>query len=430
MSANGNAVSDGPRVVLVGNRALARHVLVYLVETDWNVVGAVGTTGEQAREQAGFTSFETITAANAIELIETEDIHSRTARERLAALRPDVCICPGWHQIIDERLLEIPSQAFVGFHSSDLPRGRGGAPINWSLIHGEERVPLRLFRYVRNVDGGDIIARESVAVEARDDVGTILDKLAVAACDALDSVRADFESGSLDATPQSRADATYRPRRQPQDGLIDWQRPATALHDWVRAQTDPYPGAYTFFGGRRVTVWTASVTERRSVDSIPGTVVAVTRGEGVDVATAAGVLRLERVRVGDRPRVWADAFADRFGVGVGDTFGRHHAPSSWLYTGIRDCDGGTDFARATNLTAGRTGAIRAVVGSGGNERSLVVTATLDDRRVFEDRIRVTEWASRRLTYTPADPGVHTLRVEFTVDGTLVDRRYLKVFVSR
>ncbi|RMB18216.1 methionyl-tRNA formyltransferase [Haloplanus aerogenes] len=420
--------ADGPRVVLVGNRALARHVLLHLLETGWNVVGAVATTGEQARKQAGFEPFDAITDAHDIALIEAADIHAPSVRDRLAELNPAYCICPGWHQVIDESVLKIPTQAFLGFHSSDLPRGRGGAPINWSLIHGDDRVPICLFRYVPAVDGGDIVVRESVVVEERDDVQTILDKLAVAACDALDSVRTDFEDGTLDPTPQSVADATYRPRRQPQDGLVDWTRSAVALSDWVRAQTDPYPGAYTFVDGRRLTIWTARAVATQSVGADPGTVVAVHPGDGIDVATAEGVLRVERVQPRDRPRMWADAFTDRFGVAVGDTFGRHHAPPSWRYTGIRDRDGGTDFTSATNLAVGETGTIRAVVGSGGADRAVDVMVTLDGDRIFGDRVSTTGWESCLITYDPTDPGSHTLAIEFATDGSVVDGRYLKVFV--
>ena len=136
---------DDSRIVVVGNRSLARHVLVHLLEKDWNVVGAVGASGSAARRQAGFEPFEEITEAHGIELVETEDINSEESSDALAGLEPDICICPAWHQIIEPSVLEIPAKGFVGFHSSDLPRGRGGAPINWSIIHGEDEISISLF---------------------------------------------------------------------------------------------------------------------------------------------------------------------------------------------------------------------------------------------------------------------------------------------
>lgn len=416
------------RTVLVGNRKLAKHVLQYLLDAGWNVVGAVSAAGDATRRQAGYVPFEDLADRHDLEVIPAADINSDATRARLEALEPDLCICPGWHQIIDETILDIPDRGFVGFHSSDLPRGRGGAPVNWAIIAGESEIALSLFYYSAGVDAGDVIHKEYVPIEDRDTVETVLERLATAARDALAATRRDFEADEIDAFPQSIEEATYRPRRQPQDGIIDWSRPAPELQDWIRAQSDPYPGAYTFADSGRVTVWSSRIATEAGDETPPGTVIKIVDGEGIDVATGRGILRLERVELDGLPRMWADEFARRRGMTVGDTFARDHAPPSWLYTGLRSDDGGVDVSGATNLRPGEQGTVVGVAESYGEER-LTLRATFDGEPVLEREVVCDGRKTVRVQYGSETAGVHSLRLEFLHSGDRVDRRYLNVYVS-
>jgi methionyl-tRNA formyltransferase len=419
------------RTVLVGNRELARQVLRHILERDWSVVGAVAAAGEAARQQARHSSFADLATEHDFELVETEDINDESTREALSALDPDICLCPGWHQIIEEAVLDIPTQGFIGFHSARLPEGRGGAPVNWSIIRGEEQVWLSMFYYTPGIDDGPVIDQRSIPIEERDDVDTVFDRLTIAACDILDANRPGLHDGPLETTEQSLDRATYRPRRHPQDGLVDWSRPASTLFDWVRAQTKPYPGAYTFCPGGKLVIWEASPVDhkgpRDDTDPDPGEIVAISEGEGVDVATGGGFLRVERVQVDDRPAMWADDFAERFDLEPGDTLGVDHAPQKWLYTGIRDAQGETEYE--TNLAVGESGTLLAVVRVPNGERVVDVAAWLDNDQLISESRVVSGQIDIPVTYTPDASGTRTITVEFwDSDEELLDRRYLKVFV--
>lgn len=414
------------RVVLVGNRLLAKHVLRHLLEKDVGVVGAVAASGEAARCQAGHASFEDLSESYGFELIETTDVNRDEVADRLARLEPDLCICPGWHQIIEEDVLSIPTDGFLGYHASLLPEGRGGAPVNWAIIHGEDDCGISLFYYTPGVDAGDVVAQTSVPIQPRDDVDTVLDRLAHAAVDLIEEVRTPFERGTVAATPQSLSDATYRPRRQPQDGLIDWTMTPRELVDWIRALTRPYPGAYTFFDGHKIRVWRASVT---GVDQggCPGTVLGVDSGAGVTVATGDGGVRVERLQFGGEPPVWADEALGRYALDVGARLGRHHAPDDWLYTGIRDGAGGTYYR--TNLQRGEEQVLTALV-IGGGPASVEVRAILDDELIHAEWVSVDGGTGEsEIVYGTTDPGTRTLSVSFHRDGQRVDVRRLKLFVT-
>lgn len=394
-------------------------------------MGAVGAAGTPAQTQAGFESFERIAETYGIELIETADINDQDSRAALKNLEPDICICPAWHQIIEPAVLDIPTHGFIGFHSSALPRGRGGAPINWSIIHGEPEITISMFRYTPGVDAGDVLTRESVSVQERDDVSTVIDRLSLAACDALSTVKQELQGGVVNATPQSIEKATYRPRRQPQDGIINWESQATSVRDWIRAQTDPYPGAYTFFEREKVTIWSAEIPERDRVSNTgePGTVVDTVPGEGINVAVADALLQITRVQPDDGPRMWADNFASRYDIEEGDTFGQSHAPRSWLYTGIRDRSGGTDFSDCTSLSVGESTQVQAVILTQGKQE-IQVNARLDERELLCETRMVRNEKYIPVEYRIDNTGTHTLAVEFRRDGERIDVRYLKIFVSQ
>lgn len=412
------------RTVLVGNRKLARTLLEHALEAGWNTVGAVVPEGELARTQANFVPFDELVDGTDCTLHRTDDINSAETLSWLEGLDPDYCICGGWSQIIRADVLNVPRRGFLGFHSSRLPEGRGGAPVNWSLIDGDEMVWLSFFYYATDVDAGDVIARRAVEVKPRDDIGTVFDRLAGEAVDVLVSVRDALQSGTVDAEAQALNDATYRPRRAPQDGLIDWDRSPDAQYDWVRAQTDPYPGAYTFFDGHKLTVWTGEPQGASATDARSGEVLSVVDGEGVDVCTGDGVFRVQWVEPEGRPARWADEYARVVGLSPGDDFGRQHAPADWVYTGVRRPAGRDAFD--TNLEVGTSGRLSLLCHTGA-ERNLSVSVLLNDSVVYDDQTTVDGTYAENVEYSPTRAGTHTLKAVFTVDGEDVDRRFLKVF---
>lgn len=414
------------RTVVVGNRKVARELLRHTLAEGWNVVGAVAPTEDGARAQANYVPFDDVAARNDVPLHRTGDLNGDEAVGWLEDRDPDVCLCGGWSTVIDERVLAVPDRGFLGFHASELPRGRGGAPVNWSLIDGADEVGLSLFHYAPEVDAGDVLAQGSVPVERRDDVETVFDGIAAEACRLATSVRADLAADATDAEPQRIENATYRPRRQPQDGLVDWTRDPVAQHDWVRALTEPYPGAYTFHDGERVTLWRGEVIDESTPSGRPGEVLDVVEGAGIDVRSGTGRFRVTRVRPGRRPSRWADRYAREAGIAPGDVLGREAAPRGWYYTGIRGPTEPTEFE--TNLAPGEPGRLD-VVSFAGSRRALSVSATVDGEHLFEESATVTDEYRKTVSYDPSEPGTHTVTVRFSVDGERVDTRRLKVYVA-
>src|SRR5205085_10749431 len=137
-------------------------------------------------------------------------------------------------------------------------------------------------------DSGPILGEIVVPVAADETATTLFDKLARAHVDLVRDFVPRLRAGTVTKTPQNPARASTWPKRTPADGIIDWETRALYLYDWVRAQTRPYPGAFTFLGDEKVVVWRARPLEWRG-DAAAGTVV----DAGPLVACGEGALLLE-----------------------------------------------------------------------------------------------------------------------------------------
>lgn len=413
------------RTVIIGNRKLALHLLRQLLDEEWDVVGALVAEGELAAEQANYTPLDELVEDADCEIHETVDINSSETKEWLKSTDPDICLSGGWSQIIEEEVLNIPKNGFIGFHSSKLPAGRGGAPVNWSLIEGADEVWISLFYYTAALDAGDIITQGSVPVEPRDDVGTVFDALAREACRLASSVYTDLANDRVNTRPQELVDATYRPRRQPQDGLITWSRDNKALDNWVRGLTHPYPGAYTFYNGNRITVWRGKPIETSTTDGVPGEIIKIVDGDGIDVSTGNGTFRLTRIQKDEGPPRWGDRFAREIGISSGERFNRKAAPEEWSYTGLQRLLEPAPFD--TNLEVREVGYLT-LLSLTESRHDLGVSVFIEGELLFEDSATVDGEYSERVQYSFTESGKYTISVDFNIDGEPVDTRYLKVFV--
>lgn len=415
------------KLVVVGYRDFSKHILRHLSE-NWEVVGAIGEEPSEKVEQSGYESLRDITRGTEIDFIETADINDYETIESLRELEPDLCVCAGWTQIVSGEVLEIPNNGFLGLHSSRLPEGRGGAPVNWSIINDEDEAWMSLFHFTPEIDDGDVIKQVSVPIQDRDDVKTVYNKLTRASFELLDSVLDGLARGESDAKKQDRGKATYRPNRKPEDGIIDWRSTARQLFNWVRALTRPYPGAFTFYEEEKLVVWRAGAEPDADPKAEPGEVMSVDHESGIKVATTDGVITLERVQVGAEPDMWGDDFARERDVETGDVLGKPTDYPEWRYTGIRGYDEPTVFE--TNVDTGHEGRVDAVVFSNIPEDSFRIIGSFDGDTIHDTVVQPKGWHHETVSYEPLETGVHTLKLSFKVDDETVDNRFLKVFSAR
>jgi methionyl-tRNA formyltransferase len=164
-------------------------------------------------------------------------------------------------------------------HGALLPKYRGRACVNWAVLNGETETGATLHVMTELADRGDIVDREPVTIEYEDTALDVFMKVAGAARKIVRRSFGEIESGNARRAPQDEAAATKFGRRRPEDGVIDWQNmTARQAYNQVRALTHPFPGAFTFVGGRKILIWRAreaGMNNRADSGAVyePGTVV-------------------------------------------------------------------------------------------------------------------------------------------------------------
>jgi methionyl-tRNA formyltransferase len=177
--------------------------------------------------------------------------------EELARFMPDVCAVVAYGHILPASALAVPPRGFVNVHFSLLPRYRGAAPVQRAVIAGETETGVTTFLLEPTLDTGPILSVAREPIGAEDTSGTLMERLASAGARLLVETLDAMEAGTLQPKRQDSARATPAPKIKPEEGSIDWSRPATEIFNMVRG-LNPAPGAYTSFRGKRLKVWRAS----------------------------------------------------------------------------------------------------------------------------------------------------------------------------
>jgi methionyl-tRNA formyltransferase len=226
-------------------------------------------------------------------------------RAALEGLGLDYLIAVKWRTMIPRSVIDAARGGLIVFHASLLPKYRGFAPVNWPLINGERETGVTMFYAAEEVDAGDIIEQRSRAITDDTDAGTLDAWLNETVERMLEENLPRLAAGTATRTPQDNSRATYAIWRDPEDGRVDWSRPTREVFNLIRGLTSPYPGAFSMLEGRKLIIWSAEMERepRRYVGRIPGKVERIVPGEGVNVLTGDGTLRVKRVQLeNDEPR--------------------------------------------------------------------------------------------------------------------------------
>ncbi|OGY21970.1 MAG: hypothetical protein A3A65_02910 [Candidatus Chisholmbacteria bacterium RIFCSPLOWO2_01_FULL_49_14] len=293
--------SVNPSIAFIGCRDVGYQCLHFLLRHYRKNLATFFTLHESlADKTSNFRSFEAlIKRFNDIPSYKVKDINSKSHVHALERLKPDLIIQVAWSQMICDDIIKIPSLGCVGFHASLLPKDRGGSPVNWAIIRGENRWGTSMFFLEPGVDNGDIIARQKFSITLNDTCRTVYDKVTKANINMLRTYLPKLLSGTAPRKKQNERLATYNKRRKSEEGLIDWFKSSQEVYNWIRALTHPYPGAFTFLDNKKFYIWKASIsraTKVRAKRSRPGDIVSKVRGRGLYVKTEDGVILLKRIQ--------------------------------------------------------------------------------------------------------------------------------------
>jgi methionyl-tRNA formyltransferase len=289
------------RVVFFGTPQFAVPALDTLLSSRHRVVGVV-TQPDRPRGRGQKVSDAPVKSRAmiaAIPILQPQTLRDPAFLSSLAHMSADIGVVAAYGRILSEGVLAAPRIGMINVHASLLPRYRGAAPIHRAVIAGERDTGVTIMRVVKALDAGPMLAsivRPILGDETSEDVERDLSHLGAG---LLASTLDRIVDGGVEETPQNDADATYAPRLTKEDGVVDWFRPAQALHNLIRG-LHPWPRAHTFLSGHRLVLHRSRVNDSEA-NAEPGTVLSAHGGELV-VATGSGTLALLEIQSeGKRP---------------------------------------------------------------------------------------------------------------------------------
>lgn len=310
------------RSVLVGEVKTAEHALYGLMRARLPPTAVITTPIDEVRRSSGM---EADYYCDLVQLSEAQGIKATVSDDLsplapvLEQLRPDCIWIMGWPYLVRAPILDLGP--CIGMHPTALPRRRGGAPMNWTLLDGEPFSAVTLFRMREGLDDGEILAQETFGIGPDDYVGDLTDKIYNLTEKLVERSAMALADGTAVWTPQDDSQATYTRRRVPEDGRINWSDSSARIRSLIRATSHPFPGAFTMLDGVRVRVWRAEVPlgYRAPLKAAPGAIIGL-HGKGLLVSTRDNALLLTELQSEDDEVVTESLLAHRFGPFVGANF--------------------------------------------------------------------------------------------------------------
>lgn len=233
---------------------------INLLKRHLDIRGVIGLSERDASDNiSGYKYLKQYCHKDDLHFIEvdTYSLSSQTDREKLLKLNIDILIVSGWQRLIPRWLIDHCKECVIGSHGSvhGITGGRGRSPQNWALLLGKKEFYISIFKIDEGIDSGSIIDTKSFVLTEFDNIKTSYYKVSWLTSQMIvDSIK-NRRLFSKNSVKQEEEEARYLPQRLPEDGEIDWSRTSKQIYNFIRALTQPYPGAFSFLGQEKIIMW-------------------------------------------------------------------------------------------------------------------------------------------------------------------------------
>lgn len=233
-------------------------------------------------------------------IYQPEKLSGSETMKKVIELKPDYIITAAYGQFLPTKLLNAAKIAAVNVHGSLLPKYRGGAPVQYAIMNGDDKTGITIMYMVKEMDAGDIISQQSVAITNQDDTSSIFHKLSLVGRDLLLATLPKIAAGTINPVKQDENQVVFSPTIKREEEVLDFNQTAHQIDCKVRALR-PDPIAHTFVKGKRFKIWDVSVIDQ-TTDLTPGQIVYRDK-HTLQVAAGAGtVLQLNEVQPAGKPK--------------------------------------------------------------------------------------------------------------------------------
>ena len=253
------------KIIYISGVQFGYELLSSLLEHEKSISLIISYEDQKKKNYSDFANFNEISKKYNVLHKQVDKINDKKNVELIRSLQPDLIFVMGWSQLLSDELIDIPKIRIIGSHPTELPKYRGRAPIPWTILKNLTQSALTFFWINPGTDEGPIENQKFFKIDQSDDASSIYKKIIDIGKNMILEDLELIESGELRKIPQDQTKFIENwPKRQPDDGKINWSKSSSDIHRLIRASTHPYPGAFTYFGKKKIKIWKATISSDKS----------------------------------------------------------------------------------------------------------------------------------------------------------------------
>ena len=315
------------RIIFMGTADFGGQVLEKLTDSRENKIAVITQPDRpQGRGRKILpTPVKKIALDKGLEVFQPEKINDEESIKRIKEFNPDIILVVAYGQILSNPILNIPKIGCINIHGSLLPKYRGAAPINRAVINGEKETGITFMFMKEKVDAGDIIFQEKIDILPDETYGELYYRLSDLSARSLPKLLKKIKSGKIERISQDNKLVTFARKMNKEDGKIDWSDKGEKVYNLVRG-TIPYPGAFTYYKGRKLKITRARFlndykVETDAISPKPGRMVR-TEKDAILISTGdKGVIKILRLIPAGSKELTASEFVNGYKIKVGEVLG-------------------------------------------------------------------------------------------------------------
>ena len=309
----------------MGTPEFAVPVLESLINSRHEVV-AVVTQPDRPKgrgKNMQFSPVKECALAHNIPVMQPVNVSVPEVIDELRAYEPELIVVVAFGQFVTKKIREMPKYGCINVHASLLPKYRGAGPIQWAVINGEKESGVTTMYMCREIDKGDMLLKDTVALDPKETGDSLHDKLSMMGGPLLLKTIDQLEDGSAVRIPQCEEESTYAPKLEKTMGNIDWTMDADRIERLVRG-LNSWPGTFTKIHGKTVKIWDCDVVRQETLTenqaaATPGTVI-VSEKDQLIVKAGNGALSLRMLQPEGKKNMTVDAYLRGYPIAQGELF--------------------------------------------------------------------------------------------------------------
>lgn len=313
------------KLLFMGTPDFAATILQKLIDSGHELIGVVTQPDKEKGRgrEISFSPVKELALKYDLTVYQPVKVKNEEFLETVRNMEPDAIIVAAFGQILPKILLDIPRYGCINVHASLLPKYRGAAPIQYSILDGEEETGITIMYMDTGIDTGDIILQRKLTIDSKETGGSLFDKMAVLGADSLLEALEQLDNGTAVRIPQEHEKATCVKMISKEMGRLDFSQSAIMLERLIRG-FNPWPTAYTLLDGKIIKIWQSEAEEELADGNrdkaVPGEVIDI-RKDCILIKTGDGNLAVKELQLEGKKRLSADAFLRGYPIPIGTILG-------------------------------------------------------------------------------------------------------------